>query len=137
MIEPHMDHVMIRVEDKEESLQWYQEKFGWVVHEEFHEESFDIFFIGPEDAGEDGTFLELTYNHPDEDGPREYEMGNAWGHFGIVVDDVYEAYEELMERGVEDYRDPDSCGGYWAFVTDPDGHEIQLHHGDLDLDPFG
>jgi lactoylglutathione lyase len=42
------------------------------------------------------------------------------------VDDVYEAYEQLMDEGVEDYRDPDSCGGSYAFVTDPDGHEVEI-----------
>lgn len=131
---PTIDHVMIRVEDKEESLEWYTEKLDWVVHREFHQDAFDIFFVGPE--GEDGPLLELTYNRPDEDGSQKYEMGDAWGHFGIEVDDLYEAYEELMDRGVEDYRDPDSCGGYWAFVKDPDGHEIQLHEGDFDIDPF-
>jgi lactoylglutathione lyase len=31
-----------------------------------------------------------------------------------------------MEAGVEDYRDPESCGGDYAFVKDPDGHEIEL-----------
>ena len=31
-----------------------------------------------------------------------------------------------MDAGAEDYRDPDSCGGSYAFVKDPDGHEIEI-----------
>jgi lactoylglutathione lyase len=31
-----------------------------------------------------------------------------------------------MDEGVEDYRDPDSCGGRYAFVKDPDGHEVEI-----------
>ena len=53
-------------------------------------------------------------------------MGDAWGHIAIRTDDVYEAYDELMEKGVEDYRDPDSCGGSYAFVKDPDGYDIEI-----------
>jgi lactoylglutathione lyase len=35
-------------------------------------------------------------------------------------------YEQLMDEGVEDYRDPESCGGRYAFVKDPDGHEVEI-----------
>lgn len=125
MVGSYIDHTMIRVEDREESVGWYREMFDWAVHRDVNMGTFDLIFMGPEDADENEHLIELTYNHPDPE-PREYEMGDAWGHFAVAVDDVYEAYEKLMDRGVEDYRDPDSCGGSYAFVKDPDGHEIEL-----------
>jgi len=70
--------------------------------------------------------LELTYNH---DG-RSYEMGDAWGHIAVRVEDVTEAYHGLMDEGVEDYRPPEENPGY-AFVTDPDGHEIEARRAGL------
>jgi lactoylglutathione lyase len=117
-----LDHTMIRVEDLETALEWYRTHFGYVEHSRSEHETFTLVFLGPEDVSDDGALLELTYNHDD----RSYELGDAWGHVAVRVRDVYDAYEELMAAGVEDYRDPDSCGGSYAFVTDPDGHEIEL-----------
>jgi len=117
-----LDHTMMRVEDLEASLEWYQEHLEYEEKSRWEAETFTNVFLGPEDVHEDGALLELTYNHND----RTYTHGDAWGHIAVRVDDVYDAYEELMDAGVEDYRDPDSCGGSYAFVTDPDGHEIEI-----------
>jgi lactoylglutathione lyase len=117
-----LDHVMMRVEDLEASLDWYGAHLGYEEKDRWAADEFTIVYLGPEEMGEDAAMLELTYNH---DG-RSYEMGDAWGHIAVRVSDVYEAYEELMAGGVEDYRDPDSCGGSYAFVKDPDGHEVEL-----------
>ena len=117
-----LDHTMVRVADLEESLAWYQDAFGWEEKDRWAADSFTNVYLGPADMHEDGAMLELTYNH---DG-RSYDLGDAWGHIAVRVRDVYDAYEGLMDSGVEEYRDPDSCGGHYAFVTDPDGHEIEL-----------
>ncbi|SEO89784.1 lactoylglutathione lyase [Halorientalis persicus] len=117
-----LDHTMMRVEDLEESLDWYQTHFDYEEYGRWEADTFTNVFLGPADKHEDGALLELTYNHDD----RTYDFGDAWGHVAVRCDDVYEAYDELMDEGVEDYRDPDSCGGQYAFVTDPDGHEIEI-----------
>jgi len=117
-----LDHTMMRVEDLEASLDWYQGHFDYEEKGRWEADTFTNVFLGPEDAHDEGALLELTYNH---DG-RTYDMGDAWGHIAVRVEDVYDAYEELMDAGVEDYRDPDSCGGQYAFVKDPDGHEIEI-----------
>ncbi|MFB6173454.1 MAG: VOC family protein [Halobacteriales archaeon] len=122
-----LDHVMIRVEELEEAVDWYSEHLDYVEHSRSVNDTFTLVFMGPEDVHEDGALLELTYNH---DG-RSYTMGDAWGHIAVRVDDVYDAYETLMAEGVEDYRDPDSCGGGYAFVKDPDGHEIEIVERDV------
>jgi lactoylglutathione lyase len=119
-----LDHTMIRVEDLEETTEWYGDHLDYVEHGRMEADSFTNVFIGPEDIGEEGALLELTYNHDD----RSYEMGDAWGHIAVRVPEgeLESTYDELMDEGVEDYRDPESCGGRYAFVKDPDGHEIEI-----------
>jgi lactoylglutathione lyase len=119
---PTLDHVMMRVEDLDRSLDWYTGHLGYEEKERHEGDEFTLVYLGPAEMGADGAMLELTYNH---DG-RSYEMGDAWGHVAVRVEDLYGAYDELMDAGVEDYRDPDSCGGSYAFVTDPDGHEVEI-----------
>ena len=117
-----LDHVMMRVADLDDSLSWYRSHLDYEQKDRWEADTFTIVYLGPEDMHEEGAMLELTHNH---DGAPE-EMGDAWGHIAVRVEDVYDAYEELMAEGVEDYRDPDSCGGRYAFVTDPAGHEVEL-----------
>jgi lactoylglutathione lyase len=117
-----LDHVMLRVADLEAAIDWYGTHLDYEEKDRWAADEFTIVYLGPEGMGEDAAMLELTYNH---DG-RSYEMGDAWGHIAVRVEDVDDAYEELMDGGVEDYRDPDSCGGDYAFVKDPDGHEVEL-----------
>src|SRR6056297_1452088 len=117
-----LDHVMMRVEDLDASLDWYKTYLDYEEYGRWEAETFTNVYLAPPDKHDDGAMLELTYNHDD----RTYDMGDAWGHIAVRCDDVYDAYEELLDQGVEDYRDPDSCGGSYAFVTDPDGHEIEI-----------
>ncbi|WP_373188825.1 VOC family protein [Halolamina sp.] len=116
-----LDHVMMRVEDLEESLDWYTTHLDYEETGRWEADSFTNVFLAPADVHEEGALLELTYNH---DG-RSYDMGDAWGHIAVRVEDVEEAYAELMDGGVEDYRPPAENPGY-AFVKDPDGHEIEI-----------
>lgn len=117
-----LDHVMMRVEDLDAAMEFYTDNFDYEELGRWEADTFTNVFLQAPGAHEEGASLELTYNH---DG-RSYELGDAWGHIALRVEDVYTAYEELMENGVSDYRDPDSCGGSYAFVKDPDGHEIEL-----------
>ncbi|MFC7231421.1 VOC family protein [Saliphagus sp. GCM10025308] len=119
-----LDHVMLRVEDLEESLEWYGTHFDYEEKGRWEADTFTNVYLGPEDDHEDGAVLELTYNHDD----RSYEVGDAWGHIAVRVpeDELESSYQQLMDEGVEDYRDPESCGNRYAFVKDPDGHEIEI-----------
>ncbi|WP_128906723.1 VOC family protein [Halorubrum amylolyticum] len=118
------DHVMIRVEDLEESLDWYQTHLNYEEKGRWEADTFTNVYLGPEEMHEDGATLELTYNH----GDHTYEIGDAWGHVAVRVpeDALQESYDQLMAEGVDDYRDPESCGNRYAFVKDPDGHEIEI-----------
>ena len=122
MEEGTLEHVMIRVEDLEASLEWYQSHLDYVEYSRGGGDDYTIVKLGPADKHDQGALLELTLNHDD----RSYTMGDAWGHIAVRVGDIYDAYDSLMEAGVSEYRDPDSCGGHYAFVKDPDGHEIEI-----------
>jgi lactoylglutathione lyase len=69
--------------------------------------------------------LELTFNH---DG-RSYELGTAYGHIAIGVDDLDGTLARLKEQGIEPERPPYQVreGGSWlCFVRDPDDYRIEL-----------
>ena len=121
-----VDHTMVRVSDLDESLGWYLTNLEYEEKDRHEGDGFTIVYVGPEDMHEDGALLELTSNHGDD----EVELGDAWGHVAVRVEDVHDGYYELMDKGVEDYRRPEDNPGY-AFVKDPDGHEIEL----LERDP--
>jgi len=59
------DHVMIRVEDLEESLDWYQTHLNYEEKGRWEADTFTNVYLGPEEMHEDGATLELTYNHGD------------------------------------------------------------------------
>jgi lactoylglutathione lyase len=118
-----LDHTMIRVADLQESLDWYQTHLDYEEKDRYEGDGFTIVYLGPEDMHEDGAMLEITHNEGEEP-----EIGDAWGHIAVRVpeDELESAYQQLMDEGVEDYRDPESCGNRYAFVKDPDGHEIEI-----------
>ncbi|MEF3194143.1 MAG: lactoylglutathione lyase, partial [Halothiobacillaceae bacterium] len=85
---------------------------------------FTLAFVGYQDESE-GAVLELTYNW----GVEAYELGNAYGHIAIEIEDVYKAVEEIRARGGKIIREagPMNAGTtIIAFVEDPDGYPIEL-----------
>ena len=69
--------------------------------------------------------LELTLNH---DG-RTYELGTAYGHIAIGVDDLQATLAQLKKQSIEPEREPYRVregGSLIAFVQDPDGYRIEL-----------
>lgn len=117
-----LDHTMIRVADIDDSIDWYETHLDYELKDRHDGDGFTIVYMGPADMGDDEAMLELTSN----EGQDEIEIGDAWGHIAVRVRDLEAAYDELMAGGVDDYRDPESCGGRYAFVKDPDGHEIEI-----------
>jgi lactoylglutathione lyase len=118
-----LDHVMIRVADLQESLNWYSTHLDYEEKDRFEGDGFTFVYLGPQDMHKDGAMLELTHNEGEVP-----DLGDAWGHIAVCVPggELEASYEQLINEGVKDYRDPDSCGGRYAFVKDPDGHEVEL-----------
>ncbi|BBL71874.1 lactoylglutathione lyase [Methylogaea oryzae] len=126
-------HTMIRVGDLERSLRFYTEVLGMKLlrQMDFPEGKFTLAFVGYGDESRD-TVLELTYNY----GVEKYELGNAFGHIAIGVENVYQSVEKIRAAGGKVVREagPMMHGNtVIAFVEDPDGYKIEL----LDAASFG
>lgn len=119
-------HSMIRTGNLDKSIDFYTNVLGMKVlkRQEYPEGKFTLAFVG---YGEEisHTVIELTYNW----GVEQYEMGNAFGHFAIEVDDAAVACEEVKRRGGQVTREagPMKHGTtVIAFVRDPDGYSIEF-----------
>lgn len=121
-----MLHTMLRVGDLERSIKFYTELMGMQLLRQADNEEYKytLAFVGYGDE-KDHTVLELTYNW----GKSEYDMGDAYGHIAIGVEDIYGLCEELEAKGADVYRKPGPVKGgktVIAFVRDPDGYAIEL-----------
>jgi lactoylglutathione lyase len=119
-------HTMYRVTDPERSRSFY-EALGFEFRRELPivrdgELEATNYFFGVPDQDEE---LELTFNH---DG-RTYELGTAYGHIAIGVDDLDSTLARLAEQGIEPERPPYTVregGSRLCFVRDPDGYRVEL-----------
>lgn len=120
-------HTMVRITDPGSSRSFY-EALGFTFSREL-----DIVRNGELEAtnyffslGDDENVLELTYNH---DG-RTYEMGTAYGHVAVGVDDLDGTLAILKdEHGIEPERPPyrvSEGGSRICFIRDPDSYRIEL-----------
>lgn len=119
-------HTMIRVIDLEKSIQFYTDILGMKLlrKKDYPEGKFTLAFVGYSNEAEDAV-IELTHNWDTND----YDMGNAFGHIAIEVDDVYHACNEMKQSGGKIIRDagPMNAGTtIIAFIEDPDGYQIEL-----------
>lgn len=119
-------HTMLRVRDLEKSLDFYTKVLGMRLlrKKDFPEGKFTLAFVGYGEES-DSTVIELTYNWD----KHQYNLGDAYGHIAIEVNDVYQMCETIRERGGKVVREagPMKHGQtVLAFVEDPDGYKIEL-----------
>jgi lactoylglutathione lyase len=119
-------HTMYRITDPEASRRFY-EALGLEFRRDMdivrngEKEATNYFFGVP---GQDEE-LELTYNH---DG-RSYDLGTAYGHIALAVDDLDDTLRQLAAQGIEPEREPYRVregGSRICFVNDPDGYRVEL-----------
>jgi len=127
-----MLHTMLVVGNLEQALKFYAEELGMRVlrKRDYEEGRFTLAFVGYGDE-ETNTVLELTHNWDTS----SYDLGNAYGHIAIGVDDAYKACEEIKARGGKVVREAGPMKGgvtVIAFVEDPDGYKIELIQQDAD-----
>ena len=119
-------HTMLRVGDLQRSIDFYTQVLGMKVlrQTENPEYKYTLAFLGY-GSNPDHAELELTYNH----GEHSYEMGTAYGHIAISVDDAYKACADVKKAGGNVTREAGPVKGgstVIAFVTDPDGYKIEF-----------
>ena len=119
-------HTMLRVGNLEESLKFYCDVLGMRLlrQKDYPGGEFTLAFVGYGDEV-DHTVLELTYNW----GKAQYELGDAYGHIAIGVEDIYRTCTEIESRGGKVTRQPGPMkhgSTVIAFVEDPNGYKIEL-----------
>ena len=119
-------HTMYRITDPPRSRGFY-EALGFEFRREMDivrngELEATNYFYGVPDQLEE---LELTFNH---DG-RTYEIGTAYGHIAVGVEDLDGTLGRLKDQGIEPEREPyrvTEGGSRLCFVQDPDGYRVEL-----------
>lgn len=119
-------HTMLRVGDLERSKRFYMDVLGMKLLREhqYPDGKFTLAFVGYGNETE-CTVIELTYNW----GTEKYDLGTAYGHIAIGVDDVYSACDRVRGQGGKVVREAGPMKGgntVLAFIEDPDGYKIEL-----------
>jgi len=117
---------MLRVGDLERSLAFYTEVLGMKLlrRKDYPDGKFTLAFVGYQPESE-AAVLELTHNWDTS----SYDLGNAYGHIALEVDDAYAACEKIRQKGGRVVREagPMKHGQtVIAFVEDPDGYKVEL-----------
>ena len=121
---------MLRVGHLQRAIDFYTQVLGMQLLRttDRPEQQYTLAFLGygrnPEHAE-----IELTYNH----GVDQYELGTAYGHIAIGVDNVRAICDAVRDKaaalGGAITREPGPIKGgttVIAFITDPDGYKIEL-----------
>jgi lactoylglutathione lyase len=121
-----MLHTMLRVGDLDRSLLFYTEVLGMDLlrRKDYPSGRFTLAFVGYVDDS-DTTVLELTHNWDTS----HYELGSAYGHIALGVDDIYTTCAAIAAKGGKVVREPGPMkhgNTVIAFVEDPDGYKVEL-----------
>ena len=123
-------HTMLRVGDMQRAIDFYTQIMGMTLLRttDRPDQQYSLAFLGygrnPEHAE-----IELTYNY----GVNQYELGTAYGHIAIGVDNAAAVCNAVRDRAaalggaVTREAGPVKGGNtVIAFITDPDGYKIEL-----------
>lgn len=119
-------HTMLRVGNLDRSIKFYTDVLGMQLlrRKDYPDGKFTLAFVGYGPETEHAV-VELTYNWDTD----KYDLGNAFGHIALEVDDAYKACDDIKKRGGKVTREagPMKHGStVIAFVEDPDGYKIEL-----------
>ena len=119
-------HTMLRVGNLESSIHFYTQVLGMKLlrRKDYPAGRFTLAFLGycQENSG---SVIELTHNWD----ILNYELGDAFGHIAIGVEDIYRSCEQIRAKGGRIVREPGPMKGgsaAIAFAEDPDGYKIEL-----------
>lgn len=110
-------HVALRTPNFEAMEQFYSQTLGFPIVRRWDDKR--IIFI---DIG--STTIELIGR---EQATADTQPTGGWDHVALLVDNVDEAYAELVEKGVRIRSAPVDAGEVRiAFFFDPDGNVLEL-----------
>ncbi|HAK52462.1 MAG TPA: lactoylglutathione lyase [Gammaproteobacteria bacterium] len=123
-------HTMVRVNDIDESLDFYCNKLGLeeIRRTDSEQGRFTLVFLAA--PGDSEAQIELTYNW---DGDALGEGSRNFGHLAYAVDDIYATCQQLRDGGVTINRPPRD--GRMAFVRSPDNISIEILQADAAKEP--
>jgi len=123
-------HSMIRVLDEQRSVDFYQKAFDLDIADRLDFDTFTLIYLS---NSENSFELELTIN---KDQTEPYDLGNAYGHFAVCVEDLDGEHAKMKDLGYKpnDIVEFDKDGSLLAkffFMKDPDGYDIEVlqRHG--------
>lgn len=119
-------HTMLRVGNMARAVKFYTEVLGMKVLRttDRPDQKYSLAFVGYDDESR-AAVLELTYNY----GVDRYDLGSAYGHVAIEVDDAAATCEAVAAKGGKVTRAAGPVKGgttVIAFVEDPDGYKIEF-----------
>ena len=123
-----MLHTMLRVGDMQRSIDFYTDIIGMELLRttDRPDQKYSLAFVAFNGGNKNGEAeIELTYNY----GTSDYDLGTAYGHIALGVDDVAGTCERIREAGGNITREAGPVKGgntVIAFVEDPDGYKIEL-----------
>jgi len=117
---------MLRVGDLDRSVKFYTEVLGMKMlrSTDRPEQKYSLAFVGY-DLEDRASVLELTYNY----GVPQYDLGSAFGHIAIEVDNAARSCDAVRSKGGKVTREAGPVKGgttVIAFVQDPDGYKIEF-----------
>ena len=118
-------HMMVRVRDEARSVAFYKTAFGLDIAERVDFDTFTLIYM--KNASADFE-IELTVN---KDRAKPYDLGDGYGHFAFVVDDLKTEHARLLSAGLapRDIKQMSHAGkpfGEFFFIEDPDGYKIEM-----------
>ena len=119
-------HTMLRVGNLQRSIDFYTKVLGMRIlrQRDVPDGKYTLAFVGYGEES-DTTVLELTYNY----GTEKYDLGSAFGHLAIQVEDAARTCNAVRAAGGKVTREagPVKFGStVIAFVEDPDGYKIEF-----------
>ena len=119
-------HTMLRVGYLQRSIDFYTKVMGMKLLRttDRPDQKYSLAFLGYE-SNPNQSELELTYNY----GTTHYEMGSAYGHIAIGVEDAAATCAAVKAAGGNVTREAGPVKGgttVIAFIQDPDGYKIEL-----------
>jgi lactoylglutathione lyase len=119
-------HTMLRVGDLDRSITFYRDILGMqlISRKDYAEGKFTLAFLGY-GTNPDHAEIELTHNW----GVESYELGTAYGHIALGVDDIHATCDRIRAAGGKITREPGPMKHgttVIAFVVDPDGYKVEL-----------